>query len=131
MKILGSNLILGTETGGTFSPVAYSRSCEINEDRDTIETASPHSGQWREHRAGRCGWTMTCECLLSDNESALETAFRIGAPIPVTCRARDGSFRYSGNAIITSLRISGRLHEMATYSISLQGTGELTYISLG
>lgn len=129
MKIQGTNLLMGRETSGSFAAFGYSRSCEISEQRDTIETASPTSAQWKDYKSARCSWTMTCECLLSDNETVLETAFRQGIPILVTCRPRgESGYRYRGYAIITSLRASGRIHEMATYSIGLQGTGELEYM---
>lgn len=129
MKIQGTNLLMGTESYGTFSAFAYARSCEVDEQRDTIEIASPTSAQWKEYLAARCSWKMACECLLSDNEAVLEAAFRNGTPVLVTCRHRNNiGYRYRGYAIITSLRVSGRLHEMATFSIGLQGTGALEYI---
>lgn len=128
-KIQGSHLLLGrVADNGIFSSFAYSKSCEITQQRDTIEVSSPTSGLWREYRAGRCSRSITCECLLASDETEIESLFRDGTPILVSCRNRDNTgYEYRGRAIITHLHLAGRLHEMASYSITLQGTGAMAY----
>ena len=110
---------------GEYRVFGCSKSCEVNEERETMEVSSPTSGIWREYHAGRCGWSCSCECLMSDETDELEEAFRLGKPVAVSLKKRDGQTRYSGKAIITSLKSTGRLREMATYSVRLKGTGEL------
>lgn len=130
-KIQGTNLILGHHDGNdAFKAFAYARGCEIDLQADMIEIASPSSDMWKEFIAGRCEWSMTCECLLAKDESEIEGIFRAREPIKVSCRLRDGSgYRHTGNAIINSLKLSGRLHEMASYTIGLKGTGPLDYVA--
>ncbi|MCM1372948.1 MAG: phage tail protein [Bacteroides sp.] len=129
-KLQGTHLILGyQDEEGEFHAFAYARSCEIKQKSDTVEVASPSSGRWKEFIFGRCEWTATCECLLSDDESETERRFREGLPVTVCLRTRGKSGdMYKGEAIITSLSLSGRLHEMAGYTIGLKGTGELEYV---
>ena len=125
-KILGSDLLLGWKPAeGEYRVFGCSKSCEVSEERDTVEVSSPASGIWRGYVAGRCGWSCSCECLMSDDSDGLEEAFRLGKPVEVSMKRRNGQVRYSGHAIITSLKSTGRLHEMATYSVRLKGTGEL------
>lgn len=127
-KIHGSNLILGGVKDGTFAALAYAKSCEIEQQRETREVSSPTSGKWREYLAGRCDRSIRCECLLSDSAEELEQAFRSGEPMMLSCRQRDNSgYEYRGEAIITSLKIIGRIHEMASFSVTMRGTGEWEY----
>ena len=127
-KIQGTNLIMGHITESGMQAFAYARSCDINQTADKIETCSPTSARAKEYLPGRTSWIMSCECLLAKDESVIEEMFRTGETFPVRCRNRDNSgYEYRGMAFISSLRASGRLHEMATYSITLQGTGELEY----
>ena len=122
-------MLLGKESEeGGLELFSYARSCEIDEKSDVVEVASPTSARAREYIAGRTSWTMRCECLLAKDESVVEGLFRSGEAFWVQCRHRDNTgCRYRGKAFITSLRTTGRLHDMATYSIGLQGTGELEY----
>jgi TP901-1 family phage major tail protein len=130
-KILGTNLLLGHLIDGAFSAFAYSKACTIDEQADTIEISSPTSGKWQEFLTSRFSWSMSCECLLSSDNSTIEDAFRKGEPIEVSCRNRDTAGKeYRGRAIITNLRATGRIHEMSTYSITLKGTGKLDYQSI-
>lgn len=130
MTIKGSHLIIGIIQSGKLQPFAYSRGCEISESRDTIEYSSPTSGIWREHLPGRCSWSATVDCLLSDDARLTEQAFRDGTMLDVVCKGGEAGYAYKGKAIITQLRASGRIREMASYSISLKGCGELRYESL-
>lgn len=129
----GTNLLMGRiHEDGTFHSFAFSKSCDISENADTIETSSPTSGRWKTYLKGRCSWGMNCECLLAEDENEMETLFRQNTPIEVSCRNRDNTgYEYRGLAIITSLKQTGRLHELVTYSITLKGTGELAYQAVG
>lgn len=142
-KIQGSRLLLGwidypwneenEDYDEVFRVFGFAKSCELSQSRETKEIANPTDGQWKKYIAGRCDWSCSCECLLSSDSSAVEEIFRSGQPVEILLRGRyiaDWRFigSYRGEAIITSLKITGRIHEMATYSISLKGTGELIYL---
>lgn len=129
-KIQGTNLLLGRQTESGFSSFAFAKGCEISQKSDTIEVCSPDSPRAKEYIPGRTSWTATCECLYSSDESVIESLYASGEIFSVVCRQRDNQgYRYEGKAFISSLRLNGRLHEMATYTIMLQGTGDLRYIS--
>ena len=127
-KILGSNLILGTVENGVHKAVAYSKPCTVEEKREMTEVSSPTSGRWKEYVPGRVERRVTCECLLSDDISTLESAFMAGTPLTVSIRQRSGAGKgWRGQVLITSLRIAGRLHEMASLSVEMTGCGEWRY----
>lgn len=120
--------MLGRMTEEGFRAFAFARSCEIQQQRETIETSSPTSGTWKSYLAGRCDRTITCECLLSSDEEEIEGIFRRGETITLSCRQRDNSgYEHRGDAIITELQISGRIHEMASFSVTMRGTGVWEY----
>ena len=130
--ILGMNFLLGRVNGdGVFTSLAYSRSCAVKENREVKEVSSPSSEIWKEYIPARCSWTGTSENLLSSDGSELETAFRDGTPFLISFRERGTSGRqYRGYAIIKEIAIQARIGDVATYSISFQGTGPLDYTTI-
>lgn len=127
--ILGMNFLLGRiNEDGTFSSLAYSRSCSVKENRDVVEVSSPSSDIWKEYIPARCSWTGTSENLLSSDESELEAAFRDGTPLPMSFRERGTDGRqYRGYVIIKEKNITARIGDVAIYTLSFQGTGPLDY----
>lgn len=125
--IKGKNLILGRVLEeDKRKAFAYSVACSLEMGRDVLEVAGSTAAN-KEYVPGRLGWSVSCDCLLGTDVSAVEEAFREGLPISVYCRARRNKYEYRGEAIITSLRTTGRQHEVATYSIGMRGTGPLDY----
>lgn len=130
MKIQGTNLLLSWEDAyGNTDVFSYGRSCEVSQKSDSIEVASPASARAKTFLPGRTSWNITCECLLSSDESRIEAIYRSGEEISVRCwqKGAIGGYYYKGRAFISTLRTTGRLHDMAAYTIGLQGTGELEY----
>ena len=118
-------MILGHFSDGVFTAFAFSKQCDVDQKTDVIEVSSPTSGRAKEYITGRREWSMSCQCLLSNDVSTTEALYREGRPIEVSCRASGNEYR--GTAIITALKTTGVIHSMATYAITLQGTGELAY----
>lgn len=128
-KVLGKNIICGKLTGTTFAPFAYSKNATISIDRDMIEVSSPSTGTSQEFIPGRKGWSISCSCLLSDNESAVWALFNNGTKFTVSWRETGGR-EWTGDVYIKSLKATGSIHEMAKFDIEMQGTGDLTYKSV-
>lgn len=130
-KVIGTNIkCLTTDPNGTFKHIAFARSAIISMSRDMKEIASSTSGIYKEYRPLRIQWSASIDGLLSDEQAELYSVFEAGKAIDISWQ--DGNqntpinFFYRGKAYIKSLVLIGNIHEMATFSVELQGTGTLT-----
>ena len=130
-KVIGTNIkCLTTDPNGTFKHIAFARRAIISMSRDMKEVASSTSGIYKEYRPLRIQWSASIDGLLSDAQAELYSVFEAGKAIDISWQ--DGNqntpinFLYRGKAYIKSLVLTGNIHEMATFSVELQGTGTLT-----
>lgn len=130
-KVIGTNIkCLTTDPNGTFKQIAFARSAIISMSRDMKEIASSTSGIYKEYRPLRIQWSTSIDGLLSDKQAELYSLFEAGKALDISWQ--DGNqntpinFFYRGKAYIKSLVLTGNIHEMATFSVELQGTGTLT-----
>lgn len=130
-KVIGTNIkCLTTDPDGTFEQIAFARSAIISMSRDMKEVASSTSGIYKEYRPLRIQWSASIDGLLSDEQAKLYSLFETGKALDISWQ--DGNqntainFFYRGKAYIKSLVLTGNIHEMATFSVELQGTGTLT-----
>tara|TARA_R100001463_G_scaffold65456_2_gene118749 strand:+ start:2490 stop:2945 length:456 start_codon:yes stop_codon:yes gene_type:complete len=142
--ISGSSLILGMDqsdnpAGGseTFVNIGGSSSCTVNISQETIDTTSKDSGGRKSFIGGASSWTLDCEAFFTDGTSdgetvrpstlfdALDGGYRVA--IKFHCdTGQTGAKKYQGWGYITSLSVNGAVSEWSTYSISIQGDGQLT-----
>lgn len=130
-KVIGTNIkCLTTDPNGTFKQIAFARSAIISMSRDMKEIASSTSGIYKEYRPLRIQWSASIEGLLSDEQAELYSVFEAGKAIDISWQDDNQNltinFFYRGKAYIKSLVLTGNIHEMATFSVELQGTGTLT-----
>ena len=93
--------------------------CSLNMETETSETTTKDSGVWAESEATGLSWSVDCDGL-----EALEEAWRTLAKVTVKYGTPE---KYkTGQAVITSLSQNSPSKEKTTYSVSLQGVGELT-----
>ena len=130
-KVIGTNIkCLTKDPNGTFKHIAFARSAIISMSRDMKEIASSTSGIYKEYRPLRIQWSASIDGLLSDEQAKLYSLFETGKALDISWQ--DGNqntpinFFYRGKAYIKSLVLTGNIHEMATFSVELQGTGTLT-----
>ena len=130
-KVIGTNIkCLTTDPNGTFKHIAVARRAIISMSRDMKEVASSTSGIYKEYRPLRIQWSASIDGLLSDEQAELYSVFEAGKASDISWQ--DGNqntpinFLYRGKAYIKSLVLTGNIHEMATFSVELQGTGTLT-----
>ena len=127
-KVIGTNITcLTKDPNGTFKQIAFARSAIIAMKREMKEVASPTSGIYKESRALRIEWTVSIAGLLSDQQAKLYSLFETGKTLDISWYNSTGTsrFRFTGKAYITSLVLTGNLHEMATFDAKFQGTGSL------
>ena len=101
--------------------------CSLNMETETSETTTKDSGVWAESEATGLSWSVDCDGLVvvdDDGLEALEEAWRTLSKVTVKYGTHE---KYkTGQAIITSLSQNSPSKEKTTYSVSLQGVGELT-----
>ena len=130
---------LGVYIGGTL--VAYSTSATLNVNHSPRSTSNKEDGGWETAMEGYRNWDVSCDALyawLDPAGSAIsnETLSELFTSY-ITTRASftltfgvtsstTGDTKYTGTAWLTSASLSAPNEDTATFSVSFQGSGELT-----
>ena len=140
---MANGQINGTELGcyidGTL--VAYSTSATLNVNHTPRSTSNKEDGGWETAMEGYRSWDVSCDALyawLDPAGSAIsnETLSEIFTAY-ITTRASftltfgvtsstTGDTKYTGTAWLTSASLSAPNEDTSTFSVSFQGSGELT-----
>lgn len=140
--ISGSSLILQmdqTNNPGspTYVTIGGSTTCTVNISQETIDITNKDSGGRKSFLGGVSSWTIDAEALFTDGSSdgetirpstlfnALDGGYRIAIQFKVDT-GQTGARKYHGYGYITSLSANASISEWSTYSISVQGDGQLT-----
>lgn len=121
--MLGQDLLIIGSDGST-PVIAGSRSCEIQKERELIETASPTSGTARTYIPGRTGWSISLSTLVTSPDTDLSKVDS-NAPVTVKVKVRGGSVILTGQAFFKRCVVSAALGNLVKGSFELQGTGPL------
>lgn len=141
--IHGDNLLLYLTSGKTV--VAYSTSCSLQVDSDTIDTSSKFSCKWQSNMGGKAGYTISADALYSSNEDGISfddlLAFMVSgeqvewymgqeSAWTGTCETNPHTLDtaktyYNGKAVVTSVSLEAGNNEIASCSITLTGAGEI------
>lgn len=123
MAINGNDIIV--LCNGT--AIAASRSSEINVSCDTIETASPTQGTWREYLANRKSWSVTVSFLILEDATVnIRDVMKVGNSYTLIVRDRNSTYSLTGSAICTQCKQTYTRGNIANGSFSFKGTGALT-----
>ena len=130
-KVIGKNIMLYKYDAETETdiPFACSTNATFSVSVDQKEVTSQSSAWYREYRNDIASWQVTCDGLVTldnygylflleqqQNRETILVKFVIDNGV-------DGLVIISGNANLTSLSINGPYKDIATYSVTLQGTG--------
>ena len=121
----GNNIIIGTMSGTTFTPIAATKSNEMQTDCETIEISSPSVGDWRTYMAGRKSWSVQVSFLVTA-ASNIRQLLSVGTSYTIVMRDRNNTSSVSGSAIMTTCKISATRGNLVTGSFVFKGTGALT-----
>lgn len=145
-RVRGEQLYMFMDSGDGMVPIGCSTECSLNLRAATIEVSS--AGGWRNFRSGRKEWNMSCSGFYFEN-AALPTNFLVGTKaigttvtVAMSILARslveagidlenispDSVQSIMGTAIIVDCRYDGPKSGHATYTIDLQGTGEISNV---
>lgn len=142
-KIRGKQLYLFLND----EPLGWSSDCSLTLTANTIEI-SP-SGKWSRYRAGRRSWEVSCSGFYSIGSGAslniISGAQNIGRSVSVATTVLSEALIQAGidiekispssehtvvgDAIITSCEYTGSVSGLATYRVTLRGSGPLGILS--
>jgi len=104
----------------------------LSRERETTETNNFDSPNWTESISTMRNWSISAEALYVYTDAgqvAIEAAFASNTAVAVTLTSTagtTGAFQFTGNAWVTSLELEFETNEVVSYSIDIEGTGELT-----
>ena len=131
-------------TDSNNKPIAGQRGATLSRTAETIDTTSKDDGLWASAIAGYRSWSVEVEGAWLEGDErlkALDQAFTNGTPINVAIlmnantpgKGRVGGTygeytakeSYTGEAYITDFSYELPYDDLASYSMTLQGNGEL------
>ena len=131
---------LGVYIGGTL--IAYSTSATLNVNHSPRSTSNKEDGGWETAMEGYRNWDVSCDALYAWLDPAgsaisnktlsdLFTAYiTTRASFTITFGSTEttgiGWTKYTGTAWLTSASLSAPNEDTSTFSVSFQGSGELT-----
>lgn len=142
--IKGRDIMIFVERSGKYEVIAYARSCLLQISIETTDTSSKNSGIWSEKKAKRLAWSCSSDNFLGEGQSGKIFRKMTGLePVKITFSFVDNPLsgfpdlgfipttkeRYQGLAIITNLEINSDNGDIASMSISMDGTGAIDYVS--
>lgn len=130
----GTLIALYKDVSGTLTKVANATSSDFELTRDTIDATNKDGGQYKEFLVGLAGWTMNAEGIFEEDGSATGISAKdllddviAGTAITVVMTSNvSGDLKVTGSAVITSFAWNAPVNDVATFSVSLQGSGSLT-----
>lgn len=152
--ILGQNLGLFVKdsdihSGGTSADTcfAFATTCSLNMQVDAIDITSKDSGSWADSLPNRKSWTISTDCLYSEDYDALmlcainRSVFKVRWCSAINTESNNtvshtashqvgnGAYAfYEGDVFIDSIQASAGNDEAGNYSVSMTGKGQLKVI---
>ena len=129
--IAGKDLVLALydPTAFTLLVVAGQQGLTINRDKDTFEVTSKNSNGWKEFIGGLNEWSIDNDGIYVRSDvthNALKEAYASGDPLLIkVVNIKTSKDMFGGLAILNSYPIEAPYDDAVTYTIGLQGTGEL------
>ena len=117
----GRNLIISDTNGA----LAASKSCTVNVQAKTIETASPTQGRWTNYIFGLISWSLSTTHLVkapadpATGHPLRDLALRVGQSYDFTADTLHGS------ALCTSFKVTATRGNLIQCSLEFKGNGPL------
>lgn len=139
-RINGNDFVItaASTASGTQEMFLHATSGTIDHTDAVIETTSKDSNSNAEFLTGRKNYTISVDGLIDYSSTTANTMNSVDIWDAVQAGSTffwaasgdttegSGKVTYSGSAIATSFSQAGGADEVATYSLSLQGTGTIT-----
>src|SRR6478609_4960474 len=132
--VLGESVLLSFWDGSEFVPFACTRSITINLSSELIGKSTVGSGDWKEKEVTALDWNFNFEGITYLNESGYYDLSNMidlwinKTLIQVKFFLSDGTtdLALTGDALIVSVSPTGSVNNVASVSVSGEGTGELS-----
>lgn len=121
----GKDIIVVISQSGTALASTRIRSHGIQTKADTIEIASSSQQSWREYIAGRKEWSLTVSYLVLAS-AKIADLLKIGQTFSITVKDSDSTTSVSGSAILTAVKQTATVGNLAQGSFTFQGSGALS-----
>lgn len=138
--IKGGDLMLFQKSGSGYTAFAYAKSHSLQLDADSLEVSSKDSGKWKQFLTTKLSYTINAEHLFTETDyNSLVEKMIAREPIEIlfaiatNSNDEDGKpaegwtagSGWRGSAVITSISVNANDGEIASYSVSLQGSSPL------
>lgn len=108
-------------------PLGGQKNATLNCRTAMIDITNKITGEWVRSIPGKKSWSITCSGLsIKDNEAfnELQEAYLNGATLTIKLLEEESLF-YNGKVLISSFPLGMNYNNSVTYSLVLNGTGEL------
>lgn len=122
--VKGENMILSIGS----SVISCWRSCTLAISAETVGISTVGSGNWQEVEAVNLSYSLNAEGQIWVNESfTVHDLYDLQIQLePIIFSFDvDSTIFYTGSAIITNISINGNVNDIGSFSLELQGKGEL------
>lgn len=110
---------------GAFFAAFTVRGDEVASQCEAVEISGPTTGRWRQYIAGRKGWQIATNYLVT-SAAQLSDLLKVGTTYEITIRDQAGGTTLTGSALCTECRITANVGTMANGSFQFIGTGALS-----
>lgn len=127
MAILGTNIILYYNNGSSDIPFGSATNCILNTTTELLQISSSYSAWFVDSVPNLSTWEVTCDGFISNGNFEYKQMLDAQlARTPINIKFSIGTspaYIISGTANITSINATGPVEAVATYRITLQGSG--------
>lgn len=146
---------------GTLKSIAFATSHTLSTSMETVDNSNKDegAGRWSSYTAGMMQWSCTSENLMAEkatnghtfnslfdvylSRQPIEVAFALQKDYTDLTTKLDSDWeapstgwspsanQYTGTALITNLEVTAQNGQVATYSITMQGCGNLKKVGSG
>lgn len=124
MAVVGNNILIMSDG----NLIAGTRSNDIGTECELQPISSPLSGKWRNYKAGRKGWTITVNFLMTTVDD-ITVVLHVGNEYTLRVYARNGGKTMSGSAICQVCRITATVGNLVQGTFQFVGDGELAEVN--
>mgnify|MGYP002627509945 CR=1 FL=1 len=121
----GKDIIVVISQNNTALASTRIRSHDIQTKVDTIEKASSSQQSWKEYIAGRKDWSITVSYLVLA-AAKIADLLKVGQTFSITVKDSGSTTSVSGTAILTSVKQTATVGNLAQGSFTFQGSGALS-----
>jgi TP901-1 family phage major tail protein len=126
-KIAGVDVLVKVDVAGVKTVVGGQSGATLNRSMNVIETTDKTSNGWVTKIGGTKEWSIELEAFMVTGDAAfgaINTAFADRAEVSVEMEI--GGIIFAGYGIISDFPLEAPQDDAVTFSITIEGSGELT-----